>query len=89
MIGWQVTRDYSRSGKLVVVQEINYPNYWTDMAEEYGAVVLKGDVTDPVGLREHLAREPEIIHLVTGNDQANINALANISSLASRVPPSQ
>ncbi len=81
MIGWQVTRDYSRSGKLVVVQEINYPNYWTDMAEEYGAVVLKGDVTDPVGLREHLAREPEIIHLVTGNDQANINALANIRRL--------
>jgi len=80
-IGFQLATDYAKQGKLVVVEELDEPNYWTKAAEFAGAIVLKGDVTYVDSLREHIFRDPETIHLVTGNDLANINALANVQAL--------
>ena len=80
-IGFQLATDYASQGKLVVVQEITEQDYWTQSAEDAGAIVVEGDVTDINSLREHIFRDPETIHLVTGNDLANINALANVRSL--------
>ncbi len=80
-IGFQLAAEYADQGKLVVVLEIAEPNYWTQAAEDAFAIVLKGDVTDISSLREHIFRDPMTIHLVTGNDLANINALANVRQL--------
>jgi hypothetical protein len=80
-IGFQLATDYAKEGKLVVVQEICDPNHWTESAEANQAIVLKGDVTDIDSLRDHIFRSPSIVHLVTGNDLANINALVNIKKL--------
>ncbi|MFO0943829.1 MAG: NAD-binding protein [Pirellulales bacterium] len=80
-IGYQLATDYSAQGKLVVAQEIVDADYWIQSAEDIGIIVIKGDVTDVNSMRDHMARDPETIHLVTGNDLANINALANVKSI--------
>lgn len=80
-IGFQLATDYASQGKLVVVQEISETDVWSQAAEDAGAIVVEGDVTDINSLREHIFRDPETIHLVTGNDLVNINALANVRAL--------
>ena len=80
-IGFQLATDFACQGKLVVAQEIGSADHWRQAAEDAGVIVVEGDVTDINSLREHIYRDPATIHLVTGNDLANINALANVRSL--------
>ncbi len=80
-IGLQLATDYAREGKVVVVQEKCEPNHWTQTAEDNRAIVVKGDVEDKESLRDHILRGPTVVHLVTGNDLANINALVNVKML--------
>ena len=80
-IGYHKTKQLIEEGKQVLVIEKANRNHWTVLAEKAGAIVFQGDVTDVVGLKEHVRRGPEEIYLVTGDDHSNITALANIRSL--------
>lgn len=85
-IGYQLTIDYLTAGRSVVVQELTSPNHWTRLAEEEGAIIVEGDVADINNLRDFIVRDPSIIHLVTGSDLANINALANVRAIRREHP---
>jgi len=80
-IGFQLAIDYSKQNKLVIVEEVAGPDHRTEVVEDAGAIVLEGDVTDINSLRDHIFRDPVTIHLVTGDDVANVNALVNVRRL--------
>ena len=80
-IGYQKTQELIEEGKQVTVVELKDSSHYTKLAEKAGAIVFQGDVTDVLGLDEHIRRGPCEIYLVTGHDHSNITALENIRSI--------
>ena len=77
-IGFQKTQELLAEGKQVTVVELQESSHYTKLAEKAGAIIFQGDVTDALGLNEHVRRCPSEIYLVTGHDHSNITALENV-----------
>ncbi|MEM9412607.1 MAG: NAD-binding protein, partial [Planctomycetota bacterium] len=80
-IGYQKTIELLDEGKLVIVVDNGDCNHRKSLAEKAGAIVFDEDVTDILGLKEHILRGPAEIYLLTGDDSSNITALSNIRAL--------
>ena len=77
-IGFQKTMELLEQGKQVVVVELKESTQNTKLAEKAGAIIVQGDVTDALGMEEHICRWPQEIYLVTGHDHSNVTAMENI-----------
>lgn len=83
-IGFQKTQELLEQGKQVIVFELQESTHYTKLAEKSGAIIFQGDVTDAIGLEEHVCRGPSEIYLATGHDHSNITALENIRAIRDR-----
>lgn len=77
-IGFQKTMELLEQGKQVVVVELKESTQNTKLVEKAGAIIVQGDVTDALGMEEHICRWPQEIYLVTGHDHSNVTAMENI-----------
>ena len=80
-IGCELVNEFTSKGDFVVVHDLAIDTYAGKRAEEGGAVVVQSDITDEESLRGYVTSEPRAAYFVTGNDQSNLAALANICSL--------
>ena len=77
-IGFEKTMELLKQRKQVVVVELKESTQHTKLAEKAGAIIVQGDVTDALGMEEHICRWPQEIYLVTGHDHSNVTAMENI-----------
>jgi hypothetical protein len=80
-LGLAIAKEEGQQGKRVIVQERDEHNWHRTTAEEAGCMVLQEDANDEESLRRHIARRPTSIHLVTGDDLVNLNALESIRKI--------
>jgi hypothetical protein len=80
-LGVAIAKEEGQQGKRVIVQERDEHNWHRTMAEEAGCMVFQEDAKDEESLRRHIARRPTSIHLVTGDDLVNLNALESIRKI--------
>ena len=80
-LGVAIAKEEGQLGKRVIVQERDEHNWHRTMAEEAGCMVFQENTNDEESLRRHIARRPNSIHLVTGDDLVNLNALDSIRKI--------